>query len=80
MYPPHTRDVSWRKFVGTGIERNAFPFKKDLSLFSFFFFFSLSWNGSFYSFLSFLGLVNPFFAVLFQFFHLSTFLNPSLVF
>ena len=35
------RDVRWSKFVGTGKERNAFPFKKDLSLslfFSFIFF------------------------------------------
>ena len=30
------RDVRWPKFVGTGTERNAFPFKKDLSLSSFF--------------------------------------------
>ena len=29
-----------RNFVGTGMERNAFPFKKDLSLSSFFHFFS----------------------------------------
>ena len=34
-----TRDVRWPKFVGTGTERNAFPFKKDLSLSSFFSFF-----------------------------------------
>ena len=33
------RDVRWPKFVGTGTERNAFPFKKDLSLSSFFSFF-----------------------------------------
>ena len=33
------RDVCWPKFVGTGMERNAFPFKKDLSLSSFFRFF-----------------------------------------
>ena len=36
-----TRDVRWPKFAGTGKERNAFPFKKDLSLarsFSFFLF------------------------------------------
>ena len=75
-----TRDVRWPKFVGTGTERNAFPFKKDLSLSSFFFVFSLSWNGSFHSFQSFFGLVIPFFAVLFQFFHLSTFLNPFHIF
>ena len=35
-----TRDVHWSKFVGTGKERNAFPFKKDLSLSPFFRFFS----------------------------------------
>ena len=34
-----TRDVRWPKFVGTRMERNAFPFKKDLSLSSFFSFF-----------------------------------------
>ena len=34
-----TRDVRWSKFVGTGKERNAFPFKKDLSLSRFFSFF-----------------------------------------
>ena len=36
-----TRDVRWSKFAGTGKERNAFPFKKDLSRsrsFSFFLF------------------------------------------
>ena len=33
------RDVRWPKFIGTGMERNAFPFKKDLSLSSFFTFF-----------------------------------------
>ena len=75
-----TRDVRWSKFAGTGKERNAFPFKKDLSRSHFFFVFSLSYNGSFLSFLSFLGLVIPFFTVLFQFFHLSIFLNPFLVF
>ena len=31
--------MRWPKFVGTGTERNAFPFKKDLSLSSFFSFF-----------------------------------------
>ena len=36
------RDVRWSKFVRTGKERNEFPFKKDLSLSRFFFFFSLS--------------------------------------
>ena len=35
----YARDVRWPKFVGTGTERNAFPFKKDLSLSSFFSFF-----------------------------------------
>ena len=34
-----TRDVRWSKFVGTGKERNAFPFKKDLSRSRFFSFF-----------------------------------------
>ena len=34
-----TRDVHWPKFVGTGTERNAFSFKKDLSLSSVFSFF-----------------------------------------
>ena len=34
-----TRDVCWSKFVGTGKERNSFPFKKDLSLSPFFHFF-----------------------------------------
>ena len=53
--------------------------KKDLSLSKLFLFY-LSWNGSFHSFLSFLGLVILFFAILFQFCHLSTFLNPFLVF
>ena len=67
-----SRDVRWPKFVGKGMERNAFPFKKDLSLSSFFFVFSLSWNGSFHSFQSFFRLVIPFFPILFQFFHLST--------
>ena len=36
---PVPRDVRWPKFIGTGTERNAFPFKKDLSLSSFFSFF-----------------------------------------
>ena len=36
---PNTRDVRWPKFVGTETERNAFPFKKDLFLSSFFSFF-----------------------------------------
>ena len=31
--------MRWSKFVGKGTERNAFPFKKDLSLSSFFSFF-----------------------------------------
>ena len=35
-----SRDVRWSKFVGTGKERNVFPFKKDLSLSHFFRFFS----------------------------------------
>ena len=51
-YRDLARDVRWPKFVGTGKERNAFPFKKDLSLarsFSFFLFprtglSSLSWD------------------------------------
>ena len=30
------RDVRWSKFAGTGKERNAFPFKKDLSRSHFF--------------------------------------------
>ena len=34
-----SRDVHYPKFVKTGTERNAFPFKKDLSLSSFFSFF-----------------------------------------
>ena len=33
------RDVRWSKSVGTGKERNAFPFKKDLSRSHFFSFF-----------------------------------------
>ena len=38
--PMHqTRDVRWSKFVGTGKERNTFPFKNDLSLARFFSFF-----------------------------------------
>ena len=39
--PPSTatRDVRWSKFAGTGKERNAFPFKKDLSRSRFFSFF-----------------------------------------
>ena len=72
------RDVRWPNFIGIGTEKNAFPFKKDLFLSKGFF--SLSWNGSFLSFQSFFGLVIPFFAVLFQFFHLSTFLNPFHIF
>ena len=42
LYTPHTlytRDVRWSKFAGTGKERNAFPFKKDLSRSRFFSFF-----------------------------------------
>ena len=35
----HDRDVRWSKFVGTGKERNTFPFTKDLSLARFFSFF-----------------------------------------
>ena len=31
--------MRWSKFVGTGKERNVFPFKKDLSLAHFFSFF-----------------------------------------
>ena len=69
------RDVRCQKFVGTGMERNAFLVKK-IFLFPVFFLFSLPLNGSFHSFLSFLVLVIPFFAILFQFpvfpsFHLS---------
>ena len=50
---------------------------KQIFLFPIFFFFSLSSNGSFLSFLSFLGLVIPFFAVLFQAFFLSLHLSKT---
>ena len=53
-----TRDVHWSKFVGTGKERNASPFKKDLSLSRFFRFFSfLEWV--FPLFPIFLGISHP---------------------
>ena len=41
------KDVRWPKFVGTGTERNAFPFKKDLSLSRFFSFFLFLGTGLF---------------------------------
>ena len=40
-----SRDVRWSKFVGTGKERNAFPFKKDLSRSCFFSFFLFPRSG-----------------------------------
>ena len=39
------RDVRWSKFAGTGKERNAFPFKKDLSRSRFFSFFLFTRTG-----------------------------------
>ena len=66
-YYSNTKDVRWSKFARTGKERNAFPFKKDLSLSHFFLFFSFS-KWVFPHFLIFLRLVIPFFAILFQFF------------
>ena len=53
-----TRDVRRSKFVGTGKERNAFPFKKDLSLSHFFRFFSFL-ERVFPLFPIFLGLSHP---------------------
>ena len=55
-----TRDVRWPKFVGTGMERNALPFKKDLSLSSFFSFFSFL-ERAFPLFPIFLWMSNPVF-------------------
>ena len=52
------RDVHWSKFVGTGKERNAFPFKKDLSLSPFFCFFSFL-ERVFPLFPIFLGISHP---------------------
>ena len=69
----NTRDVCWSKFVGTGKERNAFPFKKDLSLSHFFLFFSFL-ERVFPLFLVFLGISHPILRrsfPIFSFFHLS---------
>ena len=52
-----TRDVHWSKLVGTGKERNAFPFETDLSLSHFFSFFPFFRICLLLSFLSLLGLV-----------------------
>ena len=68
-----TRDVRWPKFVGTGTERNAFPFKKDLSLSSFFSFFLFPKTG-FPLFPIFLWISHPVFRrsfPVFSSFHLS---------
>ena len=72
------RDLCCQKFVGTGMERNTFPFKKDLFLFSFFLFFSFL-EQVFPLFLIFLGVSNPIFRCffpVFSSFHLSK-LVPS---
>ena len=58
QWRPAIRDVRWSKFVGTGKERNAFPFKKDLSLSRFFSFFSFL-ERVFPLFLIFLGISHP---------------------
>ena len=73
------RHVRWPKFVGTGTERNAFPFKKDLSLSNFFRFFSFL-ERIFALFPIFLWISNPLFRRSFPVFSLSTFLNPFHVF
>ena len=73
---PHAlciRDVRWPKFVGMGTERNAFPFKKDLSLSRFFRFFSFL-ERVFPLFPVFLWISNPVFRrsfPVFSSFHLS---------
>ena len=71
--------MRWSKFVGIGKERNAFPYKKELSLSPFFLFFSFL-ERVFPLFLIFLGISHPVLYVLFQLFHLSTFLKLFLVF
>ena len=53
-----SRDVRWSKLVGTGKERNAFPFKKGLSL-SPFFLFSSFLERVFPLFPIFLGISHP---------------------
>ena len=53
-----TRDVRWSKFAGTGKERNALPFKKDLSRSRFFRFFSFL-ERVFPLFPIFLGISHP---------------------
>ena len=73
MKLPLVRDVRWSKFVGTGKERNAFPFKKDLSLSRFFRFFSFL-ERVFPLFPIFLGISHPVlrrFFLVFSSFHLS---------
>ena len=52
------RDVRWSKFAKTGKERNAFPFKKDLSRSHFFRFFSFL-ERVFPLFPIFLGITHP---------------------
>ena len=61
-----------------GKERNALPVKNDLSL-SLFSFFSFL-ERVFLLFLIFLGISHPVLRRSFSIFHLSTFLNPFLVF
>ena len=66
--------MRWPKFAGTGKERNAFPFKKDLSLARFFSFFLFPRTGlSSLSYL-FLGISHPVLRrsfLVFSSFHLS---------
>ena len=67
----HIRDVQLPEFAGTGMERNTFPFKKDLSLSGFFFSFL---ERVFPLFLIFLGVSTPIFRrsfPVFSSFHLS---------
>ena len=68
-----SRYVRWPKFVGMGTERNAFPFKKDLSLSNFYRFFSFL-ERVFPLFPIFLWISNPVFRrsfLVFSSFHLS---------
>ena len=53
------RDVRWSKFVGTGKERNAFPFKKKSFSFPFFFRFFSFLERVFPLFPIFLGISHP---------------------
>ena len=67
------RDVRWPKFVGTGMKRNAFPFKKDLSLSNFFSFF-LFFGKGLSTLSNLLWISNPVFRhsfPVFLYFHLS---------